>query len=68
MAREGDFYRLVKFNGVFNKQTNVALSNTSINPLSVPVEVDFCVKTIFFPVEGAIGESEICSLITNFKK
>jgi len=67
MAREGDFYRLVKFNGVYRKDVgNSAFAN--LNNLTVPVEVDFCVKTIFFPVEGAIGESEICSLITNFKK
>lgn len=60
--RDGDFYRIVKIEGIFCKNMEASCS------VYDPRELEFCVKTFFVAHQGSINETEICSVLTNFLK
>lgn len=59
LGQHADFYRFVKVDGIFCK-------NNICNQESDPKELEFCVKTVFLWHDASVGESEICSVLTNF--
>ena len=59
LGQHADFYRFVKVDGIFCK-------NDKCSQDSDPKELEFCVKTVFLWPDASVGESEICSVLTNF--
>ena len=59
LGQHADFYRFVKVDGIFCKNNNCSQD-------SDPKELEFCVKTVFLWHDASVGESEICSVLTNF--
>lgn len=59
LGQHADFYRFVKVDGIFCK-------NNRCDQDSDPKELEFCVKTVFLWHDASVGESEICSVLTNF--
>jgi hypothetical protein len=72
MEREAKFYRVVKVEGLYNKTNSNAdtvVSNcTTLDDCtsSNPKELRFCVRVFY--IEARYGYSELCSVMTNFRK
>ncbi|MDR0859549.1 MAG: hypothetical protein LBO09_00785 [Candidatus Peribacteria bacterium] len=73
MAKEADFYRMVKVMGIYDKKgtPNSLADNTtvqeSLSHQGEPYELRFCVKT-FYAGGAQRGSTELCGLMTNFKE
>ena len=67
MSRSAEFYRVVYVDGVYNKSSGQS-SDSRCSPCGdgVPQELRFCVKV--FAVSTHVTQSEICSMMTNFRK